>query len=391
MILHLHVITFGYKLMNKTRLLFQSRFFYTLFKSWILMGQEGDIGLKYVVLNVMLICLLLSLTGCGVDKKADREDHAGADQEGEAVHQQEGVDFMQAGKSEDKPYTADTKMSEVISEPLFGDYGRLIFPTDGGYFSGNTLGTLKLTWYSNIDPEKNVEIANYMKDHAAKGEAIFYNIYTDEEKEDDPTKKDTGLFFFKGSPGEKFAVCNAGGGFAYVGAMQDSFPHALELSKKGYNAFALIYRPGAQTACEDLARAVSFIFEHAKELEVDTGGYSLWGGSAGARMAAWLGSYGSAAFGGDDLPKPGAVIMQYTGHNDYTENDPPTYVCVGENDGIADWRTMENRLEHLAALGIPTEFHKYPGLGHGFGLGTGTAAEGWIEDAVTFWENQTKN
>ncbi len=31
--------------------------------------------------------------------------------------------------------------------------------------------------------------------------------------------------------------------------MQDSFPHALELSKKGYNAFALIYRPGAQTAC----------------------------------------------------------------------------------------------------------------------------------------------
>lgn len=30
--------------------------------------------------------------------------------------------------------------------------------------------------------------------------------------------------------------------------MHDTFPHALELSKKGYNAFALIYRPGAQTA-----------------------------------------------------------------------------------------------------------------------------------------------
>ena len=51
------------------------------------------------------------------------------------------------------------------------------------------------------------------------------------------------MFFFKGTPGARFAVCNAGGGFAYVGAMQDSFPHALELSKKGYNAFALIYRP----------------------------------------------------------------------------------------------------------------------------------------------------
>lgn len=39
--------------------------------------------------------------------------------------------------------------------------------------------------------------------------------------------------------------------------MHDSFPHALELSKKGYNAFALIYRPGAETACEDLARAIA--------------------------------------------------------------------------------------------------------------------------------------
>ena len=49
--------------------------------------------------------------------------------------------------------------------------------------------------------------------------------------------------------------------------------------------------------------------EHAKELEVSTDGYSLWGGSAGARMAANLGSYGSAAYGGDDLPRPAAVIM----------------------------------------------------------------------------------
>ncbi len=29
----------------------------------------------------------------------------------------------------------------------------------------------------------------------------------------------------------------------YVAAIHDSFPHAMELSEKGYNAFALIYRP----------------------------------------------------------------------------------------------------------------------------------------------------
>ena len=284
------------------------------------------------------------------------------------------------------PYTVDTPITQVVNDPVFADYGRLLFPVDKGYWSGDTLGALRLVWYNNIDPNETVEIVNTLRQRAAAGETVFYDIYTDAEKAEDPAKEDTGLFFFKGTPGEKFAICNAGGGFAYVGAMQDSLPHALELSKRGYNAFALIYRPGAQTACEDLARAIRFIFEHAEELEVDTGDYSLWGGSAGGRMAAWLGSYGTAAFGEGDHPRPAAVIMQYTGHSDYTENDPATFACVGESDGIANWRTMQRRIEALDALGIPTEFHHYPGLPHGFGLGTGTVAEGWLDQAVAFWE-----
>lgn len=284
------------------------------------------------------------------------------------------------------PYTVDTPIEEVVSDPAFGDYGRLLFPVNAGYWSGDTLGTLDLVWYNNIDPNETVVIVNTLCERASNGETVFYDIYTDEEKAEDPAKEDTGLFFFKGTPGEKFAICNAGGGFAYVGAMQDSFPHALELSRRGYNAFALIYRPGAQTACEDLARAIRFIFEHAEELEVNTDGYSLWGGSAGARMAAWLGSYGTEAFGEGNYPRPAAVVMQYTGHTDYTAGDPATFACVGEHDGIANWQTMQRRLSAMDVLGIPTEFHHYPGLPHGFGLGTGTVAEGWLDRAVTFWE-----
>ena len=304
-----------------------------------------------------------------------------------------GLKAFFGGKKPSSPtvpaaYTVNTPIEDVISDPVFGDYGRLIFPVDEGYWSGDTLGQLRLTWYNYIDPDKTVEICNYMRDHAAAGDVIFYDIYTEDEKAADPDKRDTGLFFFKGEPGARFAVCNAGGGFAYVGAMHDSFPHALELSKMGYNAFALIYRPGWDTATEDLARAVSFIFDHADELEVDTSCYSVWGGSAGARMAADLGTYGPGYFGGEDLPRPGTVIMQYTGHTDYSENDPPTYVCVGTSDGIANWQTMQARLNAMSALGIPTEFHAYEGLPHGFGLGTGTVAEGWINDAVAFWEKQ---
>lgn len=330
-----------------------------------------------MVKQILLASLMvLAMTACGTQEIP------------EAVLPPETV--VMEGTDGMSPYTSDTKITAVMDDPVFGDYGRLIFPANSGYYSGDTLGQLRLTYYSHIDPDATVEIANYLKDHAQAGETIFYDIYTDEEKAADPDKKDTGLFFFKGEPGEKFTICNAGGAFAYVGAMHDSFPHALELSKKGYNAFALIYRSGAQTACEDLARAITFIFEHAEELEVDTDCYSLWGGSAGARMAAWLGTYGPAAFGGGDLPRPGTVVMQYTGLNEYSPEDPPTYVCVGDSDGIANWRTMQRRLEAMSACGIDTEFHVYQGLGHGFGLGTGTVAEGWINDAITFWESHMK-
>lgn len=330
---------------------------------------------------VLVFMIPLYLFGCSAIPAAS--DCSGTEEKVCTQHEPGGEMLVQQDK-----YTVNTKISDVINEPVFREYGRLIFPVDSGYYSGDTLGSLHLTWYSNIDPDKTVEIVNYLYEHAIEDDQVFYDIYTDKEKEKDPEKENTGLCFFRGKPGAHFAVCNAGGGFAYVGAIQDSFPHALELSKKRYNAFALIYRPGAQTACEDLARAISFIFENAEELEIETDCYSLWGGSAGARMVAWLGSYGPGGFGGNDLPRPGAVVMQYTGHTDYTEDDPPTFACVGENDDITDLRIIQRRIQTLSNMGIPTEFHHYPGLSHGFGLGTGTIAEGWIGEAIAFWEAQ---
>lgn len=285
----------------------------------------------------------------------------------------------EAGQS----FTRTTRISDVMNDPAFGNWGRLIFPVDEGYWSGETLEQLRLVWYNYIDPDKTVEICNYLKAHAG---SVFLDIYTEAEKQDDPQKRNTGLFFFRGNPGAPFAVCNAGGAFAYVGAMHDSFPHALELSKLGYNAFALIYRP--DYAYEDLARAITYIYDHADELGVSASGYSLWGGSAGARMAAVLGNedYLQELTGRTDIPQASAVIMQYTGYSMVSSQDAATYACVGTNDGIASWRTMQRRLQGLSGIGIPTEFHAYNGLPHGFGLGTGTVAEGWLTDAVRFWE-----
>lgn len=332
-------------------------------------------GSKKLLRAMLWVIIAVLITGCGLN----------AEDRSSSKVQQDSVSAVETD------FTEDTAIHDVIAYSGFGSFGRLIFPVNEAYYGGDTLKTLSLAWYNNIQPDKTVEIVNYMKEHADAGDTIFYDIYTDEEKEEDPAKNDTGLFFFRGNPGEKFAVCNAGGGFAYVGAMHDSFPHALELSKKGYNAFALIYRPGAQSGCEDLARAIAFIFDHADELEVDTADYSLWGGSAGARLAAWLGSNGTERYGEKAYPCPAAVIMQYTALSDVTGNEPPTYNCVGTSDGIANYRIMESRINQIKENGTDAEIEVFEGLPHGFGLGTGTVAEGWLDHAVDFWERQMEH
>lgn len=284
---------------------------------------------------------------------------------------------------------ANTRVAEVVSYPEFAPFGRLLFPSGyRGPDSGMTLAGIAplLPWHSFINVGTTLDVLGYMRDTVRGGGKLFYDIYSRSEMESCPGKRDTGLFFFKGKPGAPFAIVCAGGGFVYVGSIHESFPHALHLSRRGLNAFALHYRTdSANAACEDLARAIGFIFAHAGEFGTATSGYSLWGGSAGARMAAYLGSYGPAAFGGPELPGPAAVIMQYTGHSDCTAGDPPTYACVGERDYIANWRVMARRIERLDAMGIPTEFHLFRSLPHGFGLGLGTAAEGWIDGAADFW------
>ena len=124
-------------------------------------------------------------------------------------------------------FTGDSRVQDVMQNPAFAGFGRLIFPVDMRIDNALALKDVEeiLPWYSEVNPERTISIVNEMKMRVKQGETIFYDIYTDEEKAKDPAKKDTGLFFFRGNPGEKFAITNAGGGFAYVAAMHDSFPH----------------------------------------------------------------------------------------------------------------------------------------------------------------------
>jgi predicted esterase len=60
---------------------------------------------------------------------------------------------------------------------------------------------------------------------------------------------------------------------------------------------------------------------------------------------------------------------------------------VSEDDGIVHAPTVDRRVENMRNAGIEVEYRKYKNAGHGFGLGVGTEAEGWLEYAIRFWEN----
>jgi len=286
--------------------------------------------------------------------------------------------------------TIDDTLLRLVTHPAFAGFGRLILPWDDRTYDETmplrNIGTL-LPYHSHVHADVVVSSINRLIDDVTAGQTVFYDIYSPAERQAQPSRERTGLFFVRGRAGAPFALIAPGGGFSYVASVHEGFPYAVEISHRGYNAFVLKYRTdnGGTMATTDMAAAIAYIFRNADSLGVSTRNYSLWGSSAGARMAASIGSHGTARFGGPDLPRPSAVVMAYTGHSDVGSSEPPTFVVVGDRDGIAPPSMMERRLAALRQAGTIVEYHKYPGLGHGFGLGTGTIADGWIADAVRFW------
>ena len=81
-----------------------------------------------------------------------------------------------------------------------------------------------LPYHSHVDPRTVVDALNHMIDDVDNGRTVFYELYTEQEKKQQPTKSNTGLFFFRGKPGAPFAIISPGGGFSYVASVHEGFP-----------------------------------------------------------------------------------------------------------------------------------------------------------------------
>lgn len=191
--------------------------------------------------------------------------------------------FLNEGKKPNVTYahlTTDDSVYGMANHPAFRGFGEYLLPWDDNtpYYDTSLKNVhLLLPYYNHVDPDIVVGAVNHMIDERNAGKTIFNNFYTAQQKQKDPAKEATGLFFFRGKPGAPFAVVCPGGGFAYVGSLHEGFPLAVELSKRGYNAFVLKYRVGSEVrATEDLAAAISFIFVRAEMFAVSVENHSLW-------------------------------------------------------------------------------------------------------------------
>ena len=201
------------------------------------------------------------------------------------------VDTMNEITNNEKESYAHVNVNDsvlhLMNHPAFEGFGQFILPInnvrlDKGIQLKNV--SALLPYHNHVNSDTTVGVINYMIDEVNEGKTIFYDFYTEQQKQEDPTKASTGLFFFRGDQGTPFAIVCPGGGFAYVGSIHEGFPQAIELSNKGYDAFVLKYHVGSeQRATEDLAAAIA-----------------------------------------------------YTGHASFSESYPPTFITVSEDDRIVN-------------------------------------------------------
>lgn len=288
-------------------------------------------------------------------------------------------------------------------------------------------------WWSGLFPMKQFDRMwnaqsmcdgfNRLRQLSAQGEKIFYPIYEEEQAKHQPELKAQYLFHFPVQKKARFVAICAGGGYGAVCSMVEAFPVARRLNELGYHAFVVNYRTGkyavAPNPQDDLARAVGYILEHEGELNVEAADYAVAGFSAGGHLAAGFGTeaLGYKHYG---LPKPDMLFLAYPvitmgeyGHEgsrrnllgrknegnkeliyrysiekQVTKDYPSCFVWQCGQDREVPVENSRLLVEALDKQNIPYIYRTYPGEAHGLALGEGTPAEGWLYQAVKFWEGQ---
>lgn len=318
--------------------------------------------------------------------------------------------------------TTETRLKEVLKLNEFTQFGSYLNCSKG--ICGWCISQVRIRHLGKMWNAQSIcDGFSYMQSLCRQGRKLFIPVYNEEEILKHPDLRERVIFHFPAEQRAKFVVICAGGSYGAVCSMAEAFPTAKRLNEMGYHAFVINYRVG-KYACapnpqEDLANAIRYILEHAEELGVETQEYAVCGFSAGGHLAA---SFGTEALGYKhyDLPKPEILFLAYPvitmGENTHkgscrrllgwknikskeliyrysiekqvTQEYPSCFIWQCEHDREVSIENSQLFVKALDKYNIPYIYRTYPGDGHGWGLGEGTAAEGWLRQAVKFWEGQ---
>ncbi len=307
--------------------------------------------------------------------------------------------------------SAEDSFHSVENHPAFAEFSSFIQPWKDrkNLLTIPFLSVEKVCELYHTNTQSILDGLNFVVDSVQDYEKVYYDFYTQQEREQDPTKEETGMIFIPGKKDAPVAVLTSGGAFRSVCLFLEGFPVGNILHQAGYNVVILKYRvnPNADTAKatmdhqekyanEDFGRAMQYLFEHQQDMGISMDGYSVWGFSAGGRTTFLWGldnDYGYKAWG---LPAPAAMVLVYSGWYDAQFQGqygtvPPTYMAWLPNDdeiGPENVNGIMQYIDLLEEMHVPYEQEAFYKARHGFGEGRGTDAEGWIQHAAAFWESR---
>lgn len=330
---------------------------------------------------------LLALTGMGKIQEVKQEEYY--DEDGKYRHA-----------------TAENQMRFFYQHPIFAGNKYLYTNMEDKYL--NLVEATKLPVFcqsQNRSMEVCLEAFNYLIDTANEGKAeTLPCFYSEEEIAVHPEKANVQGVFYRGESNMPLAIVCAGGGMITVVSDYEGYPYAMELHKAGYNVVVLNYRVRADQlytddinkqsieAAKDLTQAVKWLMDKEEELGINMEGYGLFGSSAGGML---IDVFSFAEFPGNyresGLPKPAVIVPIYglpvTVNITEADKGIAIFERVGKDDEYGFGDIAEKLDDITKVLGEDNvDIRVLDDFPHGVGLGMGTEGEGWIYDAMSFWE-----
>ena len=100
--------------------------------------------------------------------------------------------------------TVSNTVKDVVEHEAFAGFGQFILPAERRYDDDMPLANVAslLPYHNYVTGERAVETINTMIDYVNEGNRLFYDIYSEADKQADSRKNNTGLVLFSWRAGQ---------------------------------------------------------------------------------------------------------------------------------------------------------------------------------------------